>query len=380
MKKTPKESNYLKPSRWMYDLGLSLLCAKEFINKRVYVEGTEKIPEKGPMLVLANHTNYIDPVYLAYAFHKYTKTGIHLNFMMLPDLFGNNVLSRLVNKLTNKVNAYQVNRERITPEQHIFFKKILHDDFLAIFFGGTRSRDGRFNYMLKKERPPTGLVHLAELAQKESNNPVKIMPVAITYNILKDITITFGHHMIFKGQEDIAGHREKRKKFAEDIIDNIGCQVKVNLDTIFANYLVQYAANSSSESGKAVLSAEKCCNDLYSIVNSLSEYSKINLDMALLNEKYFSDKFSAVSSYFQKKGMIKSVKGINYLLDKEEAINKPYITENKTKEEVKKMGLAERGKYNKNIRKVSRNLVYNSNKIIHLEEVTSEVYKRIKKS
>jgi len=380
MKKTPKEISYLKPSRWMYNLGKSLICVKEVLNKKAYVEGAEKIPEKGPMLVLANHTNYIDPVYLAYAFHKHTKTGIHLNFMMLPDLFGNNVLSRLVNKLTNKVNAYQVNRERITKNQHNFFKNILLDDFLVIFFAGTRSRDGRFNYMLKEERPPTGLIHLAELAQKESNNPVKILPVAISYSILTDVTITFGHHAIFKSQEGVTGHREKRKKFAEDIINNMGRQVKIKLDTIFANYLVQYATNNSSESGKAVLSAEKCCNDLYSIVNSLSKYSKINLDMELLNEKYFSDKFSAVSSYFQKKGMIESVNNINYLLDNEAVISQPYITENKTKDEVKKMGFVERYIYNKNLRKVSRNLVYNSNKIIHLDDVTTEVYKRVKKS
>jgi len=168
MKKIPKESSYLKPSRWMYDIGISLLCAKEFLNKRVYVEGAEKIPEKGPVLVLANHTNYIDPVYLAYAFHKHTKTGIHLNFMMLPDLFGNNVLSRMVNKLTNKVNAYQVNRERITPEQHIFFKKILLMTFWLYSLAGQDQETAGLTICSKKKGLQQALFILQSLRRKKA--------------------------------------------------------------------------------------------------------------------------------------------------------------------------------------------------------------------
>jgi len=376
MKRIPKESNYLKPSRLMYDVGISLLCAKEFLKKRVYVEGAEKIPEKGPVLVLANHTNYIDPVYLAYAFHKHTKTGIHLNFMMLPDLFGNNVLSRMVNKLTNKVNAYQVNRERITSEQHIFFKKILHDDFLAIFFGGTRSRDGRFNYMLKKERPPTGLIHLAELAQKENGNMVRILPVAVTYDVFGNATVTFDRHRKFKPRKDFS---ESRRKFAEQIIKKIGQNVKVNLDTLFANYLVQYATNNDDGSPELKLSIDRCRSDLYSVVNSISEKNKINLDMALLNESYFSDNFFAVAGYFKNKKAIKSLKKGSYILDKEKIKKPPYIAESRTKEEVKKMGLTKKIRYLLDIRVIEKNTVYNSNKIMHLDEVTKEIYKRVKR-
>ncbi len=377
MKKNIREMGYKKPRKWVYDLGALLL---EFCKGKIRVEGAEKIPEKGPMLILANHTNYADPVYLAYAFHKYTKSRIHLNFMMLDDFFGaDTCFTKGFNKLANLVNSYQVNRERITKNQRNFFKNILLDDFLAIFFTGTRSRDGRFNYMLREERPPTGIIHLAELAQKESGNPVKILPVAITYNVLGDITISFGKHRTFKPRKVLIG---SRKKFAEDIINTIGYKIKVNLDSLFANYLVQYAIQheNDSKSAKLNLSIEKCQDDLYSIVTSLSEKNKININMALLNDSYFSDNFFAVSRHFKKKKAIEFAPGGKYIFDKEKIKHPPYIAKSRTKDEVKEMRLTEKIRYLMNIRIIDKNMVYNSNKIIHLDEVTEEVYKRVKES
>ena len=377
MKKNIREIGYKEPKEWIYNLGALLL---EFYKGRIRVEGAEKIPEKGPMLVLANHTNYFDPVYLAYAFHKYTKSRIHLNFMMLDDFFGaNTCLTKGFNKLANQVNSYQVNRERITKNQRNFFKNILLDDFLAIFFTGTRSRDGRFNYMLREERPPTGIIHLAELAQKESGNLVRILPVAITYSVLRDITISFGKHRTFKPRKILIG---SRKKFAEDIINTIGQNVKVNLDSLFANYLVQYTTQheNDSKSAKLNLSIEKCQDDLYSIVNSLSEKNKININMALLNDNYFSDRFFAVSMYFKKKKAIEFAPSGNYIIDKEMVQRPPYIAESKTKDEVKEMGLTKKIRYLMNVRIINKNIMYNSNKIIHLNEVAKEVYERVKKN
>jgi len=377
MKKNIREIGYKEPREKVYNLGALLL---EFYKGKIRVEGAEKIPEKGPMLILANHTYYADPVYLAYAFHKYTKSRIHLNFMMLDDFFGENTcFTKGFNKLVNLVNSYQVNRERITKNQRNFFKNILLDDFLAIFFTGTRSRDGRFNYMLREERPPTGLIHLAELAQKESNNLVKILPVAITYNVLGNVTVTFSRHRTFSPEKDFP---EQRKKFAEEVISTIGQNVKVNLDSLFANYLVQYVTQheNDSKSAKLSLSIEKCQDDIYSIVSSLSEKNKINLDMALLNDSYFSDNFFAVSMYFNKKKAIEFMPGGKYALDKEKIKNPPCIAEGRTKDEVKKIGPVEKIRYLMNVRIIDRNIMYNSNKIIHLDEITKEIYERVRKN
>jgi len=377
MKKNIREIGYKEPRKWIYDLCAFLL---EFYKGKIIVEGVEKIPEKGPMLILANHTNYADPVYLAYAFHKYTKSKIHLNFMMLDDFFGaNTCFTKGFNKLANRVNSYQVNRERITKNQRNFFKNILLDDFLAIFFTGTRSRDGRFSYMLREERPPTGLVHLAELAQKESGNLVRILPVAITYDVLGNVTVTFDRHRTFKPRKVLIN---SRKKFAEDIINTIGQNVKVNLDSLFANYLVQYAIQheNDSKSAKLNLSIEKCQDDLYSIVNSLSEKNKININMALLDDIYFLDRFFAVSMYFNKKKAIEFAPGGKYIVDKERIKHPPCIAESRTKSEVKEMGLKEKISYLMNVRTINKNIMYNSNKIMHLNEVTKEVYEIIRRN
>jgi len=377
MKKGLKEIGYKEPREWLYDLCARLL---DLYKGKISVEGAEKIPKKGPMLVLANHTNYFDPVCLAYAFHKHTKSRIHLNFMMLDDFFGENTcFTRWFNKLVNLVNSYPVNREMITKNQRNFFKNILLDDFLAVFFAGTRSRDGRFNYMLKEKRPPTSLIHLAELAQKESGNLVKILPVAITYDVLGNVAVTFGRYKTFKPEKDLIN---SRKKFAEDIINTIGQNVKVNLDSLFANYLVQYTARHESQikPAKLKLGIEKCQDDLYSIVNSLSDKNRINIDMALLDSSYFLDRFFAVSTHFEKKKVIEFAPGGEYIINAEMVQRLPFIAEGKTKGEVREMGLREKISYLINVRVIDKNIMYNSNKIMHLNEVTQQVYERVRKN
>ena len=383
MKKNIREMGYKEPKEWIYRKGMSLL---KFRKGKIHVEGAEKIPQNAPLLVVGNHTNYIDPAYLAYVFYWYTKANVILNFMMLDDLFGKDSWeTRMINKLANMVNGYPVNRDRITPAQYLFFKDILLDDYLAILFTGTRSRDGTFDYMYKKDRSAEGIIHLAELAQKEINlgkenkSLVKILPFAMTYDIFGNVTITFAHYLTFdpKGFSGLELKKE-RKKFVEDIVnDKIGYNIKVNLDALFADYLVRYAGqHDDKKSAKLVLKQEKLRKDLYSMVNILGENSKINLDRALLDNQYFSNMFNRVFEYFDvKQGVIEEINRENYILYKKLIIREPYIEEQKTKEEQDKMSRMKLKNYEKKISKINKNTIYYRNKIIHLKEI-SEAYEK----
>ncbi|MBU3941733.1 MAG: 1-acyl-sn-glycerol-3-phosphate acyltransferase [Nanoarchaeota archaeon] len=388
MKINLKENNYWRPSPFMYDISMFILVNKEILKKKVKVENLEKIPEKAPLLVVGNHTNYIDPAYLAYVFHNHAKKSIHLNFMMLDDLLGKDSWkSKIINKLANIFNGYPVDRDRITRAQHNFFRNILMDDYLAIFFGGRRSRDGTFNYMYKKDRSAEGIVHLVEVAQKEINlkkeenkTLVNILPFAMTYDIFGDVTITFDNYLTFNPKElNGVELKKERKKFVEDIINNnVGYNVKVNLDALFADYLVRYANQYDDEkSAKLVLNQEKFRKDLYSMVNILNKNSRINLDVDLLNKPYFSDMFNRVFEYFDaKQGVIEKINREDYILYKKWIIREPCMGEQKTKEEQEKMGKKELKEYKRQIRKIDKNTIYHRNKIIHLEEV-SEAYEKV---
>lgn len=394
MKENIKEMGYKEPREWMYRKGMSLLKLRK---GRVHVEGAEKIPQKAPLLIVGNHTNYIDPAYLAYGFYWHTKANIILNYMMLDDLFGKDSWkTRTINKLANMFNGYPVDRDGITSAQRDFFRDILLDDYLVILFTGTRSRDGTFNYMYKKDRSAEGIVHLAEVAQKEINKSkkleydkipkkeqlklVRILPFAMTYDIFGNSTITFAHHLTFDPKE-LKGLelKKERKKFVEDIINNkIGYNIKVNLDTLFADYLVRYVSQHDDEkSAKLVLKQEKLRKDLYSMVNILSENSKINLDMTLLDESYFSKNFDSIFDYFNtKQRIIEKLDRENYILYKKEIIREPHIEEQKTKEEQEKMSKNELKDYERKISKIDKNTIYHRNKIIHLKEVF-EAYEKV---
>lgn len=385
MKENIREMGYKEPKEWMYRKGMSLL---KFRKDKVHVEGAEKIPQKAPLLVVGNHTNYIDPAYLSYVFYWHTKANITLNFMMLDDLFGkDSYKTRMINKLANMFNGYPVDRDRITRAQHNFFRDILMDDYLVIFFGGRRSRDGRFDYVYKKDRSAEGIVHLAEVAQKEINlekeenkTLVKILPFAMTYDILGNVTITFDNYLTFDpGELNGLELKKERKKFVEDIINNkVGGNIKVNLDALFADYLVRYVSQHDDEkSAKLVLNQEKLRKDLCSMVNTLSENKRINLDMGLLNKPYFSNMFNRVFEYFDvKQGVIEKLNRENYILYKKWIIREPHIEEQKTKEEQEKMSKNQLKDYKRKIKKIDKNTIYYRNKIIHLKEVF-EAYEKV---
>ena len=138
--------------------------------------------------------------------------------------------------------------------------------------------------------------------------------------------------------------KKERKKFVEDILNNkVGYNIKVNLDALFADYLVRYANQHDDEkSAKLVLNQEKLRKDLYSIVNILGKNSKINLDTALLDKQYFSNIFNMVFEYFDaKQGVIEKINKEDYILYKKWIIREPFIGEQKTKEEQDQIGQAQ---------------------------------------
>jgi len=97
------------------------------------VEGTERLPESGAAIVVANHVNYLDPLAMGLALRR------PLHFMAKRELFNNPVIGWLL----RKVYAFPVRRGAADRQAIRHALKILKEgEVLALFPEGTRSATG----------------------------------------------------------------------------------------------------------------------------------------------------------------------------------------------------------------------------------------------
>jgi 1-acyl-sn-glycerol-3-phosphate acyltransferase len=138
---------------------LALVKAVAFVFARVEVQGKEKMPRQGPLILASNHFNNADPPLLAAAMPR------RLVYMAKHEMFQWPILGMMA----RLAGAFPVRRSEADLGALRMATAVLREGkVLAMFPEGTRSKDGR----LHEAHPGTALLAL--------RSEVPIMPVAIS--------------------------------------------------------------------------------------------------------------------------------------------------------------------------------------------------------
>lgn len=144
----------------LYRVGRVIVPPIFRIGNPLIVNGTEKMPKKGRVVICCNHLTMKDPIFIS-AVHKR-----QINYMAKAELFENKFVGGVIRSL----GAFPVHRgqggdvDAMASARHL----LEEERVVGIFIEGTRSRTGQ---LLK---PKTGAVILAH----ETHSP--ILPMCIT--------------------------------------------------------------------------------------------------------------------------------------------------------------------------------------------------------
>ena len=126
----------------------------------IRVEGRENLPEKGPLIICANHTNVIDPIILA------VSLPYNINSMAKAELFKNKLFAFFL----NKIGVFPVKRGEADIKSIKTSLKLLKENkVMGIFPEGTRNKTGEL-----KAEPGVAMIAI------RAGSPV--LPIAIVGN------------------------------------------------------------------------------------------------------------------------------------------------------------------------------------------------------
>lgn len=126
------------------------------------IKGLDNIPDKGPLVVVANHSSYIDPVIIMAIFEKYFNMIVF--YLTKKEVYGN-FLKKFLFMSAGTIPVDRQKHGKIALDAALI--KLKEGSILGLFPEGTRSRDGKLH------RGKTGAVRLA-LATK-----CPILPIGI---------------------------------------------------------------------------------------------------------------------------------------------------------------------------------------------------------
>ena len=144
----------------LYQVGRVIVPPIFRIGNPLIVNGTEKMPPKGRVVICCNHVTMKDPIFIS-SVHKR-----QINYMAKAELFENKFVGGVIRSL----GAFPVHRgQGGDVDAMASARRLLEEErVVGIFIEGTRSRTGQ---LLK---PKTGAVILAH----ETHSP--ILPMCIT--------------------------------------------------------------------------------------------------------------------------------------------------------------------------------------------------------
>lgn len=120
--------------RWFYYIARFWVRVWLLIGTRWHIKGKENIPAKGPLLIVANHLNLLDPPLLSVSINR------HTYFMAKEELFR----AKFTGYFIGSFGAFPVHRSQADTKAVKQALKILADGLaLVIFPEATRSADGQ---------------------------------------------------------------------------------------------------------------------------------------------------------------------------------------------------------------------------------------------
>ena len=143
---------------WLYMVGRAAVRLVLVLGARVQVKGRERIPRRGALLVIANHSSVLDPVVLAASFPR------PVMFMAKDELFHVPIFGRLL-RAAGIIPVRRGRPDRAALEEALAVLR--QGGVLALFPEGTRSPDG----VLQTAHAGAGLLAVRSAAP--------VLPVAI---------------------------------------------------------------------------------------------------------------------------------------------------------------------------------------------------------
>ena len=120
-------------------LNLLLVRSLWIMGARIRFSGSDSLPERGPLIIVANHQIMFDIPPIVWAFRRH-----HVKFISKKEL-GHGIPSISYNlRKGGSVLIDRNNRKQAVEEIHKLGRKVEEHEFSAVLFPeGTRSRDGR---------------------------------------------------------------------------------------------------------------------------------------------------------------------------------------------------------------------------------------------
>lgn len=176
----------------MYWCGYPLFYIPTHLIWRLRVVGRENVPQRGGVLIAANHVSLLDPPLIGSCLTRM------VHFMAKQELFEIPIFGRLISHL----NAFPIKRAERDMAAFKTAQRILENGgALIIFPEGTRQRGGRLG------RPKAGVGMLAHM----TNTPV--VPVYVhnsgALKSFKKLTVCFGPPIPPSAEPDHAAFAEK---------------------------------------------------------------------------------------------------------------------------------------------------------------------------
>lgn len=180
------------------------------------IDGSENIPDKGSVILAANHISNFDPIVVACSVKR------PVRFMAKEELFKN----RLFGKVLLRIGVFKVKRDK--NDRNAIKKAISilkNNEVVGIFPEGTRSKNGE----LLKGLP--GATYIAVKSQ------ATVVPIGIisNYKLFNSVKIKIGKpfHLELNSDEKISSEK------IVHLTENIMKQIKKQVDSINENHAKQ---------------------------------------------------------------------------------------------------------------------------------------------
>ncbi|MFP4466290.1 MAG: lysophospholipid acyltransferase family protein [Candidatus Goldiibacteriota bacterium] len=179
---------------------------------KVEVKGRENFPDKGGIIVMPNHSSYLDPPLVGTM-----NTKRLFRFMARHTLFRNFIFGGII-KLTG---AFPVKRGRIDRGAWSKFNEVVKEGYPVVFFPeGTRTLDGE----LQQGKPGTGMLVYASGAPVLPvyiHGAYDVWPKGGRLKLFKRVTVIYGKPMTFEKYLEMPEGREVYEQITSDIMNEI---------------------------------------------------------------------------------------------------------------------------------------------------------------